>query len=62
MTNASEFRKRAATCRRAASRARRPSEYLLRLADEYDGEAEALENQFAGDKASAPRDPEQETE
>jgi hypothetical protein len=61
MTNALELRKQAATCRRAAAHARRPSEYLLRLADEYDGEAEALENQFAGDKPS-PREPEQETE
>lgn len=50
MTDTTEYRRRAAACRAAAHLGRRPSQYLLDLAEYYDNEAAALEKQFAGDK------------
>jgi hypothetical protein len=50
MTDATEYRRRAAACRAAARLGRRPSQYLLDLAEYYDNEAAALEKQFAANK------------
>ncbi len=53
MPSAAEYRSRAAACRRAADLSRRPTPYLLTLAEHYDQQAARLDAQFAGDKPGA---------
>ena len=54
MPSATEYRDRAAACRRAADLVRvRPSPYLIDLAEYYDRQAARLDAGFAGDKPGA---------
>ncbi|MDB5409587.1 MAG: hypothetical protein JWL84_4499 [Rhodospirillales bacterium] len=54
MTEATEWRARAETCRRAAKMGRRTANsYLLDLADHYDKEAEAIEKAYGGTKPTS---------
>ena len=50
MPSAFDYRNRAARCRKAANLARRPSPYLLNMAEHYDRLAALTETQFAADK------------
>jgi hypothetical protein len=56
MTDALEYRRRAAAYRAAAHLGRpgHPSAYLLDLAEHWDTQAAVLEKQFAGDKPNLP--------
>ena len=62
MNSATDYRKRAAACRRAATlrRGQHPMPYLINLAKDYERRAAQLEARFAGDIPSAdkPRDTE----
>jgi hypothetical protein len=49
------YRQQADAARRAARKARSPSQYLMRLAENYDAQAEALERSYAGDRPSINR-------
>jgi hypothetical protein len=52
MLTAEIYRQQANAARRAAHKARSPSQYLMRLAENYDAQAAALERSYAGDRPS----------
>jgi len=52
MKRATDYRRQAAACRRAAGlRKRHPSAYLINLAEDYERQAAELEAQFGDDNA-----------
>jgi hypothetical protein len=55
MLTAEIYREQARAARRAAHKARSPSQYLMRLAENYDAQAAALERSYAGDRPSIGR-------
>ena len=52
MNSATDYRKQAAACRRAASLSKgaRPTPYLIGLAEDYERRAAQIEASFAGQK------------
>ena len=50
MVDAAYYRRQATTCRTLARSGKRPSQYLLNLADYFEQEASRLEARFAGNK------------
>jgi hypothetical protein len=50
MLTAEIYRQQAEAARRAAYKARSPSQYLMRLAESYDAQAAALEASYSGDR------------
>jgi hypothetical protein len=48
MQTAAQLRNQAAACRMAAKLARRPTRYLLDLAEQYEHQAAELDVQFSG--------------
>jgi hypothetical protein len=55
MLTAEIYRQQADAARRAARKARSPSQYLMRLAENYDAQAAELERSYAGDRPSISR-------
>jgi hypothetical protein len=55
MLTAEIYRQQADAARRAARKARSPSQYLMRLAENYDAQAAELERSYAGDRPSVSR-------
>jgi hypothetical protein len=49
------YRQQAEAARRAARKARSPSQYLMRLAETYDAQADEMEKSYAGDRPSIAR-------
>jgi hypothetical protein len=49
------YRQQAEAARRAAHKARSPSQYLMRLAENYDAQAAALEASYSGDRPTTSR-------
>jgi len=57
MVTAEMYRQQAAAARRAANKARSPSQYLMRLAENYDAQAAALEASYSGDRPTTAPSP-----